>query len=472
MHLLPTSAAILWVAALGAPADGGPHAGHSPTGASVATDVPANLDRYLRGATRRGDFNGTVLIARDKRVLLRAGYGAANVRRRTPNRVNTRYRVSSLSTDVLLVALLQLVERGRIELDDSLCKHLRPCPRAWHPITIRLLLTGRSGLPAARPLPRRTLTLGRWIARLRARPLAFAPGRGHDRTEGAMLVGAQLLGVVSGTPWLRYLRRSVFRPAGMTATVADHPGLPRRATPYFRTRTGRLGEPASFPPLSRPDVLYGLASTVDDMYRFDLARRSGRLVSRRLLAEVRPPGAGFANWPDQVAHLGHGPRGTSDGWYTAFTRDATDRLTILAFSNVGGDPLSDVVHTLRLKANGWPPRHAPADPAALARYAGRYSRWDASKRRRVVTRIRVRTDGNLALTSDEPSHPRSRNRMLRNARWQWVLVPTEDGDFYAAGPELWWGVRVKLERGTRPEDDILVISFISLGPQFRYRRSS
>jgi CubicO group peptidase (beta-lactamase class C family) len=60
--------------------------------------------------------------------------------------VRTRFRISSLSTDVMFVALLQLVDRGRLQLGDSLCKHIEPCPPRWRPITVRLLVDGRSGL--------------------------------------------------------------------------------------------------------------------------------------------------------------------------------------------------------------------------------------------------------------------------------------------------------------------------------------
>lgn len=139
---------------------------------------------------------------------------------------------------------------------------------------------------------------------------------------------------------------------------------------------------------------------------------------------------------------------------------------------MGGFSLSDVVHRIGLIAAGWPPARAPAEPTVLARAAGEYFRWDSSKRRRVTTSVRTRPDGTLELRSDEPSHPGSSNSALRNARWRWVLAPTADGAFYATGEALWWGIRVHLEPGTAPSDDVLVVRSVSFGPQRRYRRSS
>src|SRR5688572_28616092 len=150
------------------------------TALATSVDLSAKLDAYLRQATARREFNGTVLIARGERILLRKGYGWADLRQRRPNRVGTRFRISSLSTDVMFVALLQLVDRGRLHLGDSVCKHIEPCPPRWRPITVRLLVDGRSGLPSARPLPRRTRTIREWIASLAAKPLAFQPGKGRD----------------------------------------------------------------------------------------------------------------------------------------------------------------------------------------------------------------------------------------------------------------------------------------------------
>jgi CubicO group peptidase (beta-lactamase class C family) len=468
---LVLGASVFWLVAAAPDAEGR----RSPGAARAASvDVSARVDAYLREATARREFNGTVLVARAGRVLLRKGYGWADLRQRRPNRVRTRFRISSLSTDVMFVALLQLVDRGRLHLGDSLCEHIEPCPPRWRPITVRLLVDGRSGLPSARPLPRRTRTIPEWIAALAAKPLAFQPGNGRDRSEAGMLVAAQLVEAVSRTPWPRYLERSIFRPAGMRATTADRADLPGRATPYIRRPGGRLRAPASFAPLSEPDVLYGLASTVDDMYRFERARRSGALVSRRLLEQIEDSGGGAREqaWPDHFAHLGHGPRGTSDGWYTALVREGEEKLTIVAFSNMGGYSLSDVVHRISLIAAGWPPPRVPAEPTVLVRAAGEYFRLDSSKKRRVVTSVRARPDGTLELRSDEPAHPGSRNSALRNARWRWVLAPTGDGAFYATGEELWWGIRVHLEPGTAPNDDVLVVKFVSFGAERRYRRSS
>jgi CubicO group peptidase (beta-lactamase class C family) len=120
-------------------------------GDAGTVSIEERLDAYLRGATARGDFNGTVLVVRDGRVLLRKGYGYADVAARTPNRPATRFRISSLTGDITQIALLQLVERGRLSLDDSsasTCGRVpRPGGRSRFGCSLRLD-------PACRPLAR------------------------------------------------------------------------------------------------------------------------------------------------------------------------------------------------------------------------------------------------------------------------------------------------------------------------------
>ena len=207
-------------------ASSGQRATPSRPGAAAA-DVTRRLDAILTAATRNRAFNGSVLISRRGRILIRKGYGYANVARRVPNRPNTRFRISSLTNTFNLVALLQLSERGRIRLDRSVCAHIPHCPRTWRSMTPNMLLAARSGLPRIGPYPRQTRSVSACIDWLRGRPLAFDPGRGRDRSEARLLLIAYLVDRVSGTTWPGYIERNIFRPLRMTSTGVDRAAAPR-----------------------------------------------------------------------------------------------------------------------------------------------------------------------------------------------------------------------------------------------------
>jgi CubicO group peptidase (beta-lactamase class C family) len=354
--------------------------------AAAAQGPGTRLDAILTAATRARDFNGSVIVARNGHVLLRKGYGYADVAGRVSNRPDTQFRISSLTTTFTWVALLQLVERGTLERDGSICSYLDDCPTAWKAITVDLVLDGRSGLPALRGATR---SLDAWLQWLRRQPLAFRPGRTRDHGEARFLVATRLLERASGQPWIRYLQTHIFGPLGMASTGLDTPDAPRRATPYLRTKGRKLGHPLSFAPLSSPDVVYGLMSTVDDMFRFDRALHAGRLVS---LATLGP------DWQTHL-ELGHGPHGTVDGWYTAYTH-RSDGVTILAFSNLGNYFLGDLEARLYFAAVGWPPRRVSLDKSTLARYVGLYQRWDSYYKRRATVRVTSSPGGLLRVRWD------------------------------------------------------------------------
>jgi CubicO group peptidase (beta-lactamase class C family) len=374
----------------------------------------------------------------------------------------TRFRISSLTTMFNEIALLQLEQQGKLSLDRSVCTYLPRCPGSWRPMTPRMLIDGRSGLARISSYPGRTRSLSGWVDWLRVRPLAFSPGRGRDRSEARFLLAADLVRRVSGQSWIAYLTRNIFRPLRMTSTGLDRANAPRRATPYRRANAGKLARPASFPRLSNPDVVYGLMSTVDDMYRFDKAVHSGRLVPVERLG---------ASWRNHV-ELGHGPHGTADGWYTADTHRGDDDVLILAFSNMGGGRLPDLEAGLFFAAIEWPPPRITLDADTLARYVGRYT-WRDGYFKRLVTIVVTRgTDGLLRIHWNRWP-PRLHG--VRTRSFEALIAPYTERKFFIArwlaggsGP----GWTFEFELGAERRAEAVVAGNKVLMTATRYRRLS
>jgi len=442
--------------------------GTTPASNGAATQVTKRLDAILTAATARRDFNGSVLIARRGRVLLRKGYGWSDVTTRVRNRPDTKFRISSLSNIFTAVSLLQLAARDKLRLESSICAYLPRCPRSWQPIRVSDLLGGRSGIPSIRPLPRGTRSLDEWINWLNARPLLFSPGMGRDRSEARQLLAAYLLERVSGQSWIGYLDRNIFRPIGMRSTEPDRAQARRRATPYFRTKSRRLGRAASFPPLSNPDVVYGLMSTVDDMYRFHEALHKGAIVPLEILERVAL--ADLRDWPSHL-ELGHGPHGTADGWYTAYTHRAEDGVTVIAFGNLGGYLLGDLESKLFLAAIEWPPPPVRLAPAISSRYIGRYTRWDGYYKRLATITVAAATDGWLRITWDR--FPR-RLHGFRTRPHQALIAPLSETSFFEAkwlhGSYPNAGMTYSFEVNADGRGEAIVISDKSSSRLTRYRR--
>jgi len=279
-----------------------------------------------------------------------------------------------------------------------------------------MLLGDRTGLPDVEPhLGSRPLE--GWIDWMRRQPMRFAPGgSGRDRGDASNLLAGYLIAHASGASWITYLSRNIFRPLHMYSTGLDWAGAAGRATPYFRAHTGAFVPAGSFRPLSTPDVVYGLMSTVDDMYRFDTALHAGTLVPLKTL-ETTATGSRYGSDHDE---LGHGPHGTADGWYTEYTHRTAERLTILAFSNLGGYSLGNLERALFPATIDWPPPAIRLSDSELGHFVGRYVWYDSYRKRLETITVTRAGNGRLRLDSD----------ILGPGRHEVLIAPTSKTTFY------------------------------------------
>ena len=258
-------------------------AGCAPAARDVAAAPPlgqpaAQALHYLNLLTQQGRFSGAVLVERAGRVLLRNGFGPADVTHHVPDTPATRFRVGSLTKQFTAMAILQLQAEGRLSVTDRLCRFLNPCPSAWRDITVAELLTNTSGVPDYETLPayprlsRQHMTPTQLVALVAARPLLFRPGtRWSYSNTGYVLLG-MIVTRVSRLSYAGFLTRHVFVPLRMRNTGYDvnHPALPGHATGYV---SGERAAP--YIDMSVPYSAGALYSTIDDLSRWDNALISG-----------------------------------------------------------------------------------------------------------------------------------------------------------------------------------------------------
>src|SRR4051812_33501659 len=107
---------------------------------AAAQNIAANADRYLSTWARQGRFSGTVLLAKDGKILLRKSYGMANYELGVPNTPDTVYRIGSITKSFTALAILQLEEKGLLKVTDPASKYVTDLPAPWNAITIHQLL--------------------------------------------------------------------------------------------------------------------------------------------------------------------------------------------------------------------------------------------------------------------------------------------------------------------------------------------
>lgn len=267
-------------------------AASTQTPIATLTPLGARLDAYLNGLALSGDLRASVLVARGDTVLLSRGYGVADEASGAPNTATTRFRIGSITKQFTAMAILILQEQGKLRVADSVCRYLSDCPEAWRPVTLRHLLTHTSGVPDYTnfsdfpSLIGTPAMLDQLIARVRALPLEFTPGaRWSYSNSGYVLLGA-VVERVSGQSYSAFLQDQIFTPLDMrdTSYDANSPPSPQHATGYLQAH-----EQPVYLDMSEFGPAGALASTVEDLYRWDRALARHQLVSQQTLDAMFTP---------------------------------------------------------------------------------------------------------------------------------------------------------------------------------------
>lgn len=262
------------------------------------------LNELIKRLDNREVFSGTVLIAKGEKVLFSHASGEASKRFHISNKIDTKFNLGSMNKMFTSTAIMQLVEGGKLSLDDTLDKFL---DESWLPkdvtsrITIHHLLTHTSGLgsyfnekysQSSRLLFRQ---LDDYKPLIKDDRPAFTPGERFSYSNTGMFLLGVVIEKVTGGNYFDWIRRNIAEKAGMIDTDCydmDYP-VENLAIGYSRDRNS---------PYKWQNNLYkhvvkggpagGGFSTVTDLFRFARALVSGKLVSKPALEKMWTDHAG------------------------------------------------------------------------------------------------------------------------------------------------------------------------------------
>lgn len=234
--------------------------------------IEATVDRVLARFDRADGPGLSVGILRDGNVLLRKGYGLADVASGRPNGPSVPMRIASLSKQFLVTVALLLAEEGKLAIDDDVRRHLPDLPDYGPIVTIADLMSNQSGIRDF--LEMRLLVGGNFddispesdSFRLAAasKELNFAPGSRFAYSNSGFMLLTRIVEAIEKAPLEDILQRRLLGPLGLASTRLarrDEPWLEGRATPYVESKgarhVGRWGVPL--------DGAGGMISTVDDL---------------------------------------------------------------------------------------------------------------------------------------------------------------------------------------------------------------
>jgi CubicO group peptidase (beta-lactamase class C family) len=263
---------------------------------SEAPDTYAEVADLVEAARNEWRAPGvSVAVVVDGQIAWAQGFGLADVENEVEARPDTVYRIASISKPLSATAILQLMEKGKLSLDDPVTKHLPSFPDRELGITLRHLLTHTSGIrhykAGEMDLKEHFDSVEAALAIFKDDPLLFTPGTKYSYSSYAYNLLAAVVESASGLTFEAYMKEKVWGPAGMRATRLEQQGeiVLHRSRQYVVAGGGGRVANAPFADLSVKWAGGGMISTVEDLARFAIALDQGVLLKPTTLATMYEP---------------------------------------------------------------------------------------------------------------------------------------------------------------------------------------
>ena len=267
------------------------------------TEQRESIKRLIAPLVEDELISGSLLVFSKGDLVVSEAFGFAEQETVAQNSASTRFRIASVSKSLTAAAVLQLVEKGRLGLDDPLDKWL-PGFKNGGDITIEQLLAHRSGIPSDVYLPDFAeksvsgLTLNEAVSWVRDAAPRFEPGTRFEYSNSGYLILSAIIEKACAEPFDAVLSRQIFDPAGMVNSGLDTPATSGyHATGYSRSGSGEVVETA----YRHPSFGWGygaLYASTSDLLSFARALFDGKLLSSTMIKKMTT-GQSSTPWKNQ-----------------------------------------------------------------------------------------------------------------------------------------------------------------------------
>lgn len=326
-----------------------------------------------------------ILILRDGKPLLRAGYGFADLAGRTPMSPDTVLPILSVTKQFTAALVMLMVEAGKIQLERPIRDYVAEVPAAWSKVTVAQCLAHTGGLPNFSASPefeagvdrslRPTQVLETYVRDL---PLEFEPGSRWAYSNTGYLLLGMALERTTGQDFATLIRDRIARPLGLRATRFE------TGRPALQGYSKGGVSASAFSPY-QAFAAGGILSTVDDLATWTAALHGGRVLRPRSLAlmtssartsDGKATGYGFGlGVTERDGHriLGHG--GGIRGYLSYLAADPEQRTVVVMLSNTDTPPALPLERLMDLACGRAKPHPDPVSlpDATLEALSGTYA---------------------------------------------------------------------------------------------------
>lgn len=319
------------------------------------------LDAYFKEIHRKRNFNGSVLIAKNGKIIYENSFGWADYLHRDSLTIKSKFQLASVSKPFTGTAILMLAEQGKLKLNQTVQDFYPNFP--YPGITIQMLLTHRSGLInyvyftdkiwKEKYKGMSNADVMNLFAQYKPKPY-FTPNRMFHYNNSNFMILAAIVEKVTKMPFAKYMQENLFKPLGLKNTAIYN------TVDYNKIPVDVVGHDRNWRRSVRQDFLdgttgdKGIYSTVEDLYLFDQAIRDGRVLNKITLDSAYTPHSKLQNkyfgyglgWRLYIDSVHHQKVVYHTGWWHGFRhiflRDTKQNITIILLSNLVNGSINQI----------------------------------------------------------------------------------------------------------------------------------
>ncbi len=303
------------------------------------------IDALLKQYYNYGQFNGSILVAENGKVVYKKGFGMANMEWGISNQPDTKFRIASITKQFTAALVLQLVEEGKIRLDGKITDYLTDYRKdTGEKVTIHQLLNHTSGIPDYKNVSSNPYSPADFVKKYVSGDLEFEPGSRYKYNNGGYSILGAIIEKVAGKSYETVLQERILKPLGMTNSGYAHNStlLEKHAGSYEKTPNGYINAP--YIDMSIPYAAGSLYSTVEDLFKWDQSLYEDKILSAESKRLMFTPGLSNYGYGIRITDqpIGKSDRKTKVIWHggggingfgSLISRAVEKRQTVIILDN-------------------------------------------------------------------------------------------------------------------------------------------
>ena len=258
------------------------------TTVGFAQTLETQIDQILSEQYLAHEPGATALVAIDGKIVYHKAFGMANLELEVPMQTDMVFEIASITKQFTAVAILMLMEQGKLQLEDDITKYIKDFPTNGHSISIHHLLTHTSGIKSYTsmeewfPLWRKDFKPKEFIDFFKDEPMDFFPGEEWRYNNSAYFLLGYIIEQVSGQSYEEFIEKNIFEALGMhSSRYGSHAEIVKKRASGYQ-KNSKYGN-AEYLSLTQLYAAGSLMSTVKDLFIWNRAIRSNKLVKKETI---------------------------------------------------------------------------------------------------------------------------------------------------------------------------------------------